>query len=210
MKHVIFIFLYLLLMACSGGGSSSQDEPISTSIPTLRPESELDTRVRKPFNVESRRLSAGSGHACIIAPGGKVRCWGSGRYGVLGDGRTENSAFPVTVMDGENAPLKDVVQQSSGEESSCALFRAGQVKCWGRGIHGQLGHGSEEDSNYPVNVLAGGGLSGNLTGIVQVGTGGNHSCALTSTGRVICWGAGNAGPEGEPGEFELSRHCVDQ
>jgi hypothetical protein len=42
---------------------------------------------------------SGSGTACATLPGGRVDCWGNGRSGELGNGRTTNSAVPVAVID---------------------------------------------------------------------------------------------------------------
>ena len=46
------------------------------------------------------------------------------------------------------------VQITSGQNHSCALLETGGVRCWGLGINGQLGYGSNADigdNEHPLN-----------------------------------------------------------
>jgi alpha-tubulin suppressor-like RCC1 family protein len=43
-----------------------------------------------------------------------------------------------------------------------------------------------------------------VTGVVSLSNGGDHACALTSEGDVICWGLGSSGQLGFP-----PRRCRD-
>ena len=46
-------------------------------------------------------IAAGSTHTCAVGPGGMAACWGSGRFGQLGDGTvTEEQPTPVAVAEG--------------------------------------------------------------------------------------------------------------
>jgi alpha-tubulin suppressor-like RCC1 family protein len=42
-------------------------------------------------------VAAGGKHSCAIVAGGKVRCWGAGRAGQLGNNALGNSVMPVAV-----------------------------------------------------------------------------------------------------------------
>ena len=66
--------------------------------------------------------------------------------------------------------------------NTCAVSSSGGVKCWGSNTHFQLGDGTDVDSPLAVDVL---GLPERAT---AVATGGNHNCALTESGGVLCWG----------------------
>jgi alpha-tubulin suppressor-like RCC1 family protein len=64
------------------------------------------------------------------------------------------------------------------------------VKCWGNNDAGQLGDGTKNNSNVPVDVR---GLSAAVQGIAL---GPNHSCALLSGGDIECWGSNSEGQLG--------------
>ncbi|HEY9843510.1 MAG: RCC1 domain-containing protein [Candidatus Sericytochromatia bacterium] len=72
------------------------------------------------------RLAVGSFHACAIVTQGKVKCWGYGEQGQLGNGQAKSSATAVEV-----AGLSDVRWLSAGEHWTCAVLGNGNVKCWG-------------------------------------------------------------------------------
>jgi alpha-tubulin suppressor-like RCC1 family protein len=89
-------------------------------------------------------------------------------------------------------PVKDI---ALGEDHTCALLQTGEVRCWGRGIHGQLGYGNTQnlgDNDLPSSkgVVAVGG------DVVQISAGDNHTCALLVNGFVRCWGLGSSGQLG--------------
>ena len=65
---------------------------------------------------------------------------------------------------------------------SCALLAGGAVKCWGNNYDGELGNGSNADSNVPVTVTG-------ISTATALAVGDDHSCALLAGGAVQCWGA---------------------
>jgi alpha-tubulin suppressor-like RCC1 family protein len=76
-----------------------------------------------------------------------------------------------------------VAQVRGGQYHTCAVTTDGGVKCWGWNFAGQVGDGTLVDAWTPVDV------SGLTSGVTQVATGGDHTCALTTSGGVKCWGA---------------------
>ena len=153
------------------------------------------------------QISAGSGHTCALNSSGNVLCWGWGIYGQLGNNATANSSFPVQVVgpdtDGDNngnGVLGNIVQISTGEGYTCVLNSSGNVLCWGRNHHGQLGDDSTSNRSYPVFVVASNGSTSSLSGVVQLSGRYRHTCALTSVETVLCWGWGRLGQLGSSSE----------
>ena len=131
-------------------------------------------------------VSAGSEYSCAVTTGGAVKCWGVNFYGQLGDGTNTNSTTPVGVV-GLGSGVASV---SAGFKHACAVTTGGAVKCWGSNVFGQLGDGTHTSSTTPVDVV---GLG---SGVAAVSAGENHSCALTTSGAVKCWGRNGNGELG--------------
>ena len=72
-------------------------------------------------------------------------------------------------------------QVAGGGEHTCVLIDGG-VQCWGRNHYGQLGDGTNTDSNVPLNV------AGLTVGVAAISTQVQHTCALMNSGGVKCWG----------------------
>ena len=145
------------------------------------------------------QISAGGKHNCALGEKGNIFCWGDGLYGQLGNNATADKKMPVMVMavDDSGDDLDDMVQVSSGLNHTCALNDDKKVLCWGRGNKGQLGDDSTNDRYMPVFVVDTSGSTTHLSGVVQIVAGAQHTCALKSNGRVMCWGYGVSGQLGE-------------
>ncbi len=125
-----------------------------------------------------RSVALGNRHSCAVHFDGRVSCWGdNGDEGRLGFANSENQIFfPQEVVG-----LDDVVQISAGGNSTCAVRTEGDVWCWGDNAYGQLGNGTDEDSNRPVQVQ-------DLDNVASVECGDSFACAILHSGAVACWG----------------------
>ncbi len=106
-----------------------------------------------PVKVDSdkvfKSVSAGFEHSCAVDEAGDAYCWGSNITGQLGNGTKEDSFTPVKVAFDEVIKIKSV---SCGHRHTCALDDGGKVYCWGWNNSGQLGNGTYDDSNLPVEI----------------------------------------------------------
>jgi prepilin-type N-terminal cleavage/methylation domain-containing protein len=146
------------------------------------------------WGLQGAQISAGHSSSCAVTTTGGAKCWGANYDGQLGDGTTTNSATPVDV----SGLTAGVAQISTAQEwqHACAVTTAGAVRCWGSNSHGQLGDGTRNQASTPVAVLNGSGTAP-LTGIAKVYVGGRRSCALTTSGAVLCWGENTVGALGD-------------
>jgi alpha-tubulin suppressor-like RCC1 family protein len=121
-------------------------------------------------------LTTGGYHNCAILIDGRVRCWGLGTNGQLGDGLDATSSAPVTVSE-----LPDAVSISAGAYHTCAVTRAGEARCWGSNNTGAVGDGTTTDRLVPV-------APSGLGALVSLSGGRGHTCAVRADGRTTCWG----------------------
>jgi alpha-tubulin suppressor-like RCC1 family protein len=137
-------------------------------------------------NVRFADISAGDSHTCGVTTDGAGYCWGSNRWGELGDGGVTRSTTPVPI-----SGSLTLSEMSLGADYSCGLTTGGDAYCWGRNDWGNLGDGTTAGRLVPTEVSAGG-----LT-FVSIVTGSHHTCALTAGGVAYCWGWNHDGQLGD-------------
>lgn len=132
---------------------------------------------------------------------GNIRCWGFGPDGQPGIGVDGNVGDDETPAErGGYAHVIDSTALPSGLSSgaasrhSCVInnLARNEISCWGKGSDYQLGTSDDEhigDDEIPTWTSVGGH-------VIQVATGGRHSCALLENRRVECWGRGDQGQLG--------------
>ena len=129
-------------------------------------------------------IASGAVHTCALTTESGVQCWGRIQF--------DSSTTPLPVAGLETG----VSAISGGFHNACALMTSGGVKCWGRNTYGNLGDGTTTFSDTPVDVLEEPG-GPPLSGAVAIAAGGdNHTCVLTTTGSVKCWGINVVGELG--------------
>ncbi len=96
-------------------------------------------------------IQAGRDHTCALDTAGAAWCWGSNDNGRLGDGSGSNQAYPSAVA-GLQAAVSSI---AVGGQHSCAVRTDGTAWCWGLNDKGQLGDGSNNDSELTVEVVLG-------------------------------------------------------
>lgn len=154
----------------------------------------------------AKKVVATNENKCAILNDDKVKCYGRGIYGSLGNGPDGSHIGNSTATTGDNMPYVDlgtgrtVVDIAAGTAHYCALLDNEKVKCWGHGGQGRLGLG---DGGHRGNQI---GEMGDNLPYVDVGTGRSvrsifvgfsTSCAILDNYSVKCWGYNNVGQLGQ-------------
>ncbi len=119
--------------------------------------------------------------------------WGSNDWGQLARGRSGDGVptpvpLPATVAAPTGDPFRSV---AAGGAYALGLTVDGRVYAWGADFAGQLGVGSLDGSAKPQPVDVPDGP------VAAVAAGSSDALALTATGKVYAWGAGQLGQLGD-------------
>jgi alpha-tubulin suppressor-like RCC1 family protein len=95
------------------------------------------------------------------------------------------------------------VMIAAGARHNCALLADARMKCWGSNDAGQLGVG-DTDNRGDTREERGDGLPAVALdeAVAALALGANHSCVLTESGEVFCWGSNSAGQLGRDREMD--------
>ncbi len=123
-------------------------------------------------------VSAGANNSCVVRTDGTVWCWG-GNYGTRA----------VQIVGVTRAVAVSTLNYSSG----CALINDGTVRCFGHNDAGDFGlpPGTAWNFGYTISFSVPG-----LSGVVAIGGGFDHRCALLQDGTARCWGNNTLGQLG--------------
>lgn len=158
------------------------------------------------------KLGLGLYTGCAAA-GRSVACWGTNRYGALGNGTSAVSTVPGPAVGGSLAGAT-LAEVDGNLSSACARTTAGVVSCWGQDDYNQVGVPGSAMVRSPVAVpVAGTPLASSPA--VDIDVGGIHACAVSADGAVTCWGSngskqlGRAALVSTPGAVETSGSAIE-
>jgi alpha-tubulin suppressor-like RCC1 family protein len=124
---------------------------------------------------------------CALKADGSVACWGDKGFDNNGNAPIQNQLTPAIV-----AGLTNTAALSAGGQHNCALKTDGAIACWGDDFYGQLGDGSI--GGIQTNLIAVTGLTdAKVVSASRV----YHSCAVKTSGAVVCWGLNSSGQLGD-------------
>lgn len=162
-------------LACWGDNSSAQQ---GTASPAMRDQAAVVAQLTAVSGV-----TAGGFHTCAIETK-KVVCAGSNAYAQLGDDTTTDRSSFVDVKGLTGLEPETI---GAGLAHGCTLTTTRAVLCWGSNEFGQIGDGS--DFSLPANQrrLRATAVAG-LESVTSITAGSAHTCAVSSTNKVRCWG----------------------
>lgn len=127
-------------------------------------------------------------HSCALTFGGAAHCWGRW-HGQLAP---ELDLTPVSVPGGHV-----FARLYSGGTHTCGRTPSDEAWCWGDNASGQLGDGTMVGGGTPVQVSGAGFFAMMATGTTANSGGKSHTCGLSTTGQVFCWGLNDQGQLGD-------------
>jgi alpha-tubulin suppressor-like RCC1 family protein len=125
---------------------------------------------------------------CALLHNGEVKCWGETYIDFDNDGIEDSSNTPVAIP---GLPQDLVAISAGGGKFVCVVSVSTGVWCWGANSLGQLGDSSNIDRFTPVRV------SNLTTSIASLSSGQGHTCIVTNSGTVKCWGGNGFGRLGD-------------
>lgn len=183
--------------------AESSKRCIVIALMTTSPQTRAAATETSPFL--PIKIVGGGENTCVLSTQGQIKCWGFNESGELGVGTSIKHGLYSETM-GKNLPTVNlgngIYAQNicAGNNFTCAVTTTGAVKCWGANYRGQLG---QEHDIGTVGLLAaqmGENLPRTDLGVdfvakdIQCGT--EFACALSSQGKVKCWGYGDDGQLG--------------
>jgi alpha-tubulin suppressor-like RCC1 family protein len=138
-------------------------------------------------------ITAGGGTLAALDADGTVWTWGAGADGALGNGFTNDSPYPVQVVESyANIPLGGVSDVVCGSSGFCiALARYGTVFGWGNNQFAQLGLAPGGFQVFPTRINV-----GPYSSIDAIAAGSAHAIAHSTDGNVYGWGYNGRGQLG--------------
>jgi|GEM_PF-3889605 len=151
--------------------------------------------IRTPI-ANAGSLHGGYYHTCaLVNTTGELRCWGYNYFGQVGVNTGTGTTTPIVDSVVVTNLSSGVIAVALGSYHSCALLNTGAPLCWGYNLYGQTGSTLNSGSGTnptptPQNVQT---LS---SGVSEISTGENTSCALLGNGSMKCWGGNQYGTAG--------------
>ncbi|XP_066595212.1 E3 ubiquitin-protein ligase HERC2 [Prorops nasuta] len=130
-------------------------------------------------------IACGGHHSAAITSAGWLYTWGTGRYGRLGHGDSDDKLRPKLVEALQDYRVIDIAC-GSGDAQTLCVTDDDNVWSWGDGDYGKLGRGGSDGCKVPAKIESLAGL-----GVIKVECGSQFSVALTRSGAVYTWGKGD-------------------
>lgn len=186
-RELVLIALGLLAIACGDSNDPEHDHPDAAPA-TDGSAMESDAGPE----VVAAKLASSATHTCAIRSAG-LYCWGGNASGALGDGTTEDSQVAVRAT----AAGDDVVEVAAQSGRTCIRRSTGEVACWGKNDHGQIGDNTRDSALEAVPAFA-------IEDARQLAIDERSTCVVHGSERLVsCWGESPASSPSEGSLFPL-------
>ncbi len=136
------------------------------------------------------RFSSGSNHSLYVDNDKNLWAWGSNLSGQVGNGTNTNVIEPVRITDGDTNSENDTWRfVAAGSEHSLAIKDDGTLWAWGSNLTSELGDGTIENKNAPVQISS-------ANDWTHISAGSGFSIALRGNGVLFVWGDNGVGQLG--------------
>jgi alpha-tubulin suppressor-like RCC1 family protein len=135
------------------------------------------------------KIATGTNTTCAVMTDGTAKCWGTNRFGQVGDGTNVNKPVPTTVVGLTGVTNITSHSYLNDYGTTCAATTHG-IYCWGMGSFGQMGDGVKTNRNLPVAVPG-------METAIDVTNGVTNVCGQKADKTVWCWGGGTNGRLGD-------------
>ena len=142
--------------------------------------------------------SSSSGAICATSVTGAIKCWGDG-YRISQTSQSQyvfydfNGILTSDFSFGTDHACLVVNAVTELHDETTRSIDAGDIVCWGSGSHGQTGQGSSTSYGTDNNIQTATSINFNGTLMTDVEVSQDHSCSISSSGDVYCWGYGGNG-----------------
>lgn len=146
---------------------------------------------------QDKIVGSGTGRACTVTTDNEVFCWGSSGWGSLGVGYNPINPHPAPIRVAKPVAMSgEITGIAMGWHATCVIS-SGDLWCWGRNNHGQLGDGTTVNHRLsPIRVPSIGAHVGMPVTDVHSQIYADSFCAVAG-GEAYCWGRNNFGQLGD-------------
>lgn len=159
-------------LSCAGSNSSAQMGNLNNTYKRA-PTSVLGTETYSA-------VTAGFGHMCGLSSSNNIlSCSGYNSFGQFGNNDVVSASALQNVQKNSNYSAI-----ASGQFHMCGIVNgSSQLKCWGKNDSGQVGLDPTSNPQTAIPSILDSGV-----GYSQVRPGFSHTCGLTLSNTVKCWG----------------------
>lgn len=204
-----------VVAGCSGSSDSGSSQPVTIALKSA----------------DGASLTVGKGMSCVSGSGLTAKCWGRDAGGRLGAGGASSASLSSASMKAQLAdgydmsgyePIDDemvkdvsdltnIEKLAAGESFVCALteIESGSspdpnVECWGTNENWDGFGGADHMAETPEELYP-----DTLTDVVDLDAQDNFGCAITESGKALCWGEDNRLGQLGSGDYETKTEPVE-